>query len=107
MTSEGMYLNRLARIFGCMNTRHDHARQTIAAEVRGLMASQTPPVSGVKLARALGRSQNYAAERLRGEADWTLADLFVIADIAHVSPGAILDAATVTRTRSRSVTPTD
>lgn len=51
--------------------------RAVAAEIRGIMARQTPRVSGLAMSKdpGIGRSQNYLATRLRGEKPFTLDEL--------------------------------
>lgn len=58
-------------------------RSQVAEEVRALMGRRR--ISGVKLAKALGRSQPYVWRRLSGETAFDVDDLQALARILNVS----------------------
>lgn len=71
----------------------------VADEVRALCARRQPRVTQQDIATALGRSQNYASERIRGEKYWTIEDLDVIAGRLGITAEEIVRNADLARRR--------
>ena len=63
--------------------------ELVAAEVRAELARQQ--LSGVRAAKALGWSQNYLSVRLRGTVEFSVTDLFKIADLLEVPVSTFLE----------------
>jgi transcriptional regulator with XRE-family HTH domain len=67
----------------CTEEKFVTTYEAIAGEVRAELARQK--LSGVRVARQLGWTQNYISRRLSGTVPFDVADLQAIADLLEVS----------------------
>lgn len=64
--------------------------ETASANVRGIMAQQSPQKKISEFAEALGYSAHYGGRKYHGKAEWSLEDLNAAAEWLGVKPAELL-----------------
>lgn len=74
----------------------------LGIQIRSLCVHHSPPVTEVEIGAAIGRSQTYVSERLRGMRSFSVGDLYAIAALFGASAHDLVSYADQAVTRGAS-----